>query len=86
MGTADMSQGVYSTLNEPQSTLRDRLETARMRCGEMYDDARDRLSAGARSADEVVHTHPYYAMAAALGVGVLIGFLIGRRGGDSLPH
>lgn len=61
------------------TTFRDRVATAKMRASEMYDGARQKVVAGARTTDQAVHNYPYYAMAAALGVGVLVGMLISRR-------
>ena len=34
---------------------------------------------GAKATDEVVHEHPYQAIAVAFGVGALIGYLVARR-------
>ncbi|HJX57849.1 MAG TPA: hypothetical protein VJ325_03945 [Thiobacillus sp.] len=38
-----------------------------------------RTRATARATDEYVHTHPWQSMGAAVGVGLVIGLLIGRR-------
>ena len=38
-----------------------------------------RTRAAARATDEYVHTHPWQSMGAAVGVGLVIGLLIGRR-------
>jgi ElaB/YqjD/DUF883 family membrane-anchored ribosome-binding protein len=38
-----------------------------------------RTKAAARATDEYVHTHPWQAIGAAAGVGLVIGLLIGRR-------
>lgn len=35
--------------------------------------------AATKATDEYVHTHPWQSMGAAVGVGLLIGLLIGRR-------
>jgi ElaB/YqjD/DUF883 family membrane-anchored ribosome-binding protein len=54
---------------------------------ELADDARALMAAtadvgGAKAADEAVHEHPYQAMAIALGVGMIIGYLAARRNRD----
>ena len=35
--------------------------------------------AGAKATDQVIRDHPYHAIGVALGVGVLIGFLLSHR-------
>jgi ElaB/YqjD/DUF883 family membrane-anchored ribosome-binding protein len=40
---------------------------------------RDRAVAGAKATDEAVHAHPWQAIAIGVGVGVLVGYLAGRR-------
>ena len=41
--------------------------------------AQEKAIAGAKAADETIREHPYQAIGVALGVGVLAGFLLGRR-------
>lgn len=38
-----------------------------------------KAKAAATATDEYVHTHPWHAVGAAAGVGLVIGLLIGRR-------
>lgn len=59
--------------------LEGRFSQTKERLGEFYEDAREKVAAGARTTDMAVHNHPYYSMGMALGVGVLLGFLISRR-------
>jgi ElaB/YqjD/DUF883 family membrane-anchored ribosome-binding protein len=40
---------------------------------------RDRTKEAARATDEYVHEHPWQAVGAAAGVGLLLGMLIARR-------
>jgi ElaB/YqjD/DUF883 family membrane-anchored ribosome-binding protein len=47
---------------------------------EMTANIRDKAIAGAKATDEAVHEHPYKAIAVALGIGALIGFVVARRG------
>ena len=42
-------------------------------------NVRDKAVAGAKATDEAVHEHPYQAIAVGGGVGVLVGYLLGRR-------
>lgn len=58
--------------------IKDRLEGARRQLNEFYDQARQKVVAGAQYTDEAIRSHPYQSLAIALGVGVLIGALIRR--------
>lgn len=49
------------------------------RLGEVYASAKKNISAGAQHTDEAIRANPYQSMAIAVGVGLLIGVLIGRR-------
>jgi ElaB/YqjD/DUF883 family membrane-anchored ribosome-binding protein len=51
------------------------LEHAKAICGRVKEKAVE----GAKVADQAVHEHPYQAIAIALGVGALIGYLVARR-------
>src|ERR1017187_4995866 len=46
---------------------------------EIAGDVRDKAVAGAKATDKAVREHPYQAIGIALGVGVLLGSLVGRR-------
>ena len=60
------------------AAARKRLEAALESSKEVYGRVREKAIEGAKATDRVVHEHPYRAIGVALGVGVLIGFLIGR--------
>ena len=60
-------------------SLRERLQAAQQRLGAAYEETRRKVVAGARGADETIRDHPYQSIAIALGVGLLVGALIGRR-------
>lgn len=64
-----------------RNPLQERFTETKERLGDFYEDAREKVAAGARTTDMAVHDHPYYSMGMALGVGVLLGFLISRRSG-----
>lgn len=59
--------------------IKQQLEGARRQLNTLYVQARDKVVAGARYTDEAIRTHPYQALAVALGVGVLIGALLRRK-------
>lgn len=63
--------------------IKSRLETARSRLGEVYGRARSQMVAGARYTDETIREYPYYSIALAVGVGVLVGYLIKRNSTSS---
>lgn len=62
-----------------RARLRERLMTARHKLAEAEDAAVERAKAAARATDDYVHDHPWKAVGAAAGVGLIIGLLIGRR-------
>lgn len=62
------------------SALRTRFEAVQLRLGEVLADARTKVVAGARRTDEAIRANPYQSLAIALGAGLLIGVLLGRRG------
>jgi ElaB/YqjD/DUF883 family membrane-anchored ribosome-binding protein len=64
---------------EKVSEARKRLAAALDRGKELYGRAREKTVQGAKAVDEAVHEHPYQAIAIALGVGALIGYVLARR-------
>jgi ElaB/YqjD/DUF883 family membrane-anchored ribosome-binding protein len=64
---------------EAVESLRARYAAASERLGEIYDGAKERVVAGAKSTDKVIRANPYQSIAIAAGAGLLIGILIGRR-------
>ena len=65
--------------HEAIDALRDRFETAQERLAEFYSSAKTKVIAGVKKTDQVIRENPYQAMAVALGVGVALGVLLGRR-------
>jgi ElaB/YqjD/DUF883 family membrane-anchored ribosome-binding protein len=61
-------------------SLRARFGAAREQFADLYEGARKKVAAGAKSTDKAIRENPYQALALALGVGVLVGVLVGRRG------
>lgn len=58
---------------------RKRLMAAIEKGKETWNDVQEKAVAGAKAADRVIRDHPYQAIGTALGIGVLIGFLLSRR-------
>src|ERR1019366_3160361 len=65
---------------EKVGEARKRLAAALDSAREIAGNVRDRAIAGAKATDEAVREHPYQAIGIALGVGVLIGYLVSRPG------
>ena len=68
-------------------------DEARQRGGSALDGGkkilgrvRDKAVEGARATGQTMREHPYETVAIVLGVGVLIGFLLGRRNGNDSPR
>ena len=49
------------------------------RVQDLQDSAVARAKAAGHAADDYVHEHPWKAIGAAAGIGMIIGLLIGRR-------
>ncbi len=64
---------------EKVGEARKRLAAALESSKEIYGRVRDKAVEGAKAADQTVRENPYQAIAIALGVGALIGFLLARR-------
>lgn len=70
--TADMAG---DKVVEARKRLASALESGK----EIYGRVHDKAVEGAKAADEVMHEHPYQAIAIGVGVGALFGYLIASR-------
>jgi ElaB/YqjD/DUF883 family membrane-anchored ribosome-binding protein len=59
--------------------MQERLRQAKGRLHDLQDAATARARAAGHAADDYVHDHPWKAVGAAAGIGMIIGLLIGRR-------
>lgn len=73
-----MGDSISEHTADAVSALRTRYDDASERMGELYDDARKRVVAGAKCTDEAIRENPYQSIAIAGGVGLLLGVLLGR--------
>jgi ElaB/YqjD/DUF883 family membrane-anchored ribosome-binding protein len=64
---------------EKVGKARKHLDAALERGKEVYSQARDKALDGVKVTDDAVRGRPYQAIAIALGVGALIGFLAAHR-------
>lgn len=79
---AEAEKMMDSTVEHSEDTLsalRSRFESARERVAELYTGARKKVVAGAKYTDTAIRENPYQALAIALGAGLLVGVLLGRR-------
>ena len=74
--TADQAS---SGAAELRVRMQERLHQAKIRLQDLQDSAVARARAAGHAADDSVHEHPWKAIGAAAGVGMIIGLLIGRR-------
>jgi len=74
-----MASSLTEHASEAVGNLRARFDAAQERMGELYDTAKKKVVAGAKCTDTAIRENPYQSIAIALGVGVLVGVLIGRR-------
>lgn len=82
-GPTDLSHDIYGSETSMKPTFRERYTNMRERCGELYEGAREKVSAGARSTDIAIRNNPYSALGLALGLGVLVGMLLSRSHRDT---
>jgi ElaB/YqjD/DUF883 family membrane-anchored ribosome-binding protein len=55
------------------------LRSAQVRINEAGDEVAERTRAAAAAADEYVRDNPWHAIGIAAGVGLVVGYLLGRR-------
>jgi ElaB/YqjD/DUF883 family membrane-anchored ribosome-binding protein len=58
---------------------RKRLTAAIEKGKEAWDTVQEKAVAGAKATDQVIRDNPYKALAVAVGVGAIIGYLLRRR-------
>ncbi len=64
---------------ETSANLMARLDTAQKCLTELFADAATTVSNRTKRADKVIRSHPYEALAVALGAGTLIAILLSRK-------
>ena len=68
-----------SKVVELRERIRSNLMDARHKLGDIEDAVKVKTKQAARAADDYVHEHPWRAIGTAVGFGLLVGLLIGRR-------
>jgi ElaB/YqjD/DUF883 family membrane-anchored ribosome-binding protein len=74
-----MADSLSEHTTEAIGNLRDRFNAAHERFSEIYDSTKKKVVAGAKYTDSTIRENPYQSIAVALGLGVLLGLLVGRR-------
>ena|SRR6185436_11588303 len=64
---------------EKVGEARKRLAAALESCKELYGQARDKAAEGVKATDQVVRDNPYQVIGVALGIGVVIGYVVANR-------
>jgi ElaB/YqjD/DUF883 family membrane-anchored ribosome-binding protein len=75
----DLMAATADVAGEKVSEARKRLAAALERSREIAAKVRDQTVAGAKIADQTIRENPYQAVAIGVGVGVVAGYLLGRR-------
>lgn len=71
----DKAEGVTEKARAARERLMSAVEAAKACC----ENLEAKAVAGAKATDKVLRNHPYQAIGIALGVGVLVGYLIKRK-------
>jgi ElaB/YqjD/DUF883 family membrane-anchored ribosome-binding protein len=66
-------------VGEKARELRERLNQTLVKAKEACTRLQEKTKATAKAADECIRDHPYQSIGVALGVGVLIGWLVTRK-------
>lgn len=77
-----LDSGVANCSAQAQQTrqrLEAAMEEARQSWAECRPNVRQRLSQWQHASDDYVHQHPWTTMGVAIGMGVAMGWLLGRR-------
>lgn len=68
-----------ASATEWRAKVQERITQARHKLADVQDTAVERAKAAGHAADDYVHDHPWKAVGAAAGIGLIVGLLIGRR-------
>jgi ElaB/YqjD/DUF883 family membrane-anchored ribosome-binding protein len=74
-----MADSLTEHTSDALGNLRERFGAVQERFSDAYDRTKKKVVAGAKYTDTTIRENPYQSIAVALGVGVLLGVLLGRR-------
>jgi ElaB/YqjD/DUF883 family membrane-anchored ribosome-binding protein len=70
---------VSGKAKEARERLGAALERAKATCHDVQEQTIEKVKTAAKTTDTVIRDHPYESIGVALGVGVLVGLIIGRK-------
>jgi ElaB/YqjD/DUF883 family membrane-anchored ribosome-binding protein len=62
-----------------RARVEETLHSAKIRMEDMEHDAVEKVKAAAKATDQYVHNNPWPAVGIATGIGLLVGWLMGRK-------
>ncbi len=68
-----------ASATEWRAKVEERISRAKLKLEDLQDSAVAKAKAAGHAADDYVHEHPWKAIGAAAGIGLIVGLLIGRR-------
>ena len=75
----ELIKATAGELNEKSREARLRLKTALESARESCDALQEKAVEGVKATDRTIRTHPYESLGIALGVGLILGFLLARK-------
>jgi ElaB/YqjD/DUF883 family membrane-anchored ribosome-binding protein len=75
-----MADSLSEHTSEAIGNLKDRFTAVQERFADAYDRTKKKVVAGAKYTDTTIRENPYQSIAIAMGLGVILGILVGRRG------
>jgi len=75
----DLIKATAGEAGDKMSEVRRRLSTALDSAKSTYQQIEEKTIQAAKATDSVIRTHVYESLGIACGVGLLVGFLVGRK-------
>lgn len=75
----ETADGVGEKAAEVRDRLTKTVDSLKSQLGEVEKAVRSNAAAGVRETDKVIRNHPYESIGLSFGIGLLVGFMIGRR-------
>lgn len=83
---SDLIEDTQALMSATANIAEDKVVAARRRVAaaiergkEALNDLKEKAIAGAKATDETIRENPYQSIGVALGVGLVVGYLLGRR-------
>ena len=82
MDAKSQSEKLKETAQDTMEDIQEGSEEAQNRLADMWEAGRERATEYARTADQTIRDNPYQAAGIAFGLGLIVGLLLTRRGGN----